>query len=206
MANSYFVSGIGTDIGKTIACAILAEAFKADYWKPIQAGNVESSDPMIIQNLITNTETEIHTPSYSFEIPASPHFAAEKEGRDIEIEKIKIPKTKNRLFIEGAGGLLVPINRNELVIDLIEEWNIPVILVVKNYLGAINHTLLSIEALNHRRIGLTGIIYNGGNRLENVDFIEKFTGIKTLGFIPDLEVINKETISREAAKFAGLTL
>src|SRR5688572_2249516 len=118
---TFFVSGIGTDIGKTIACAILAEAFKADYWKPIQAGNVESSDPMIIQNLITNTETEIHTPSYSFEIPASPHFAAEKEGRDIEIEKIKIPKTRNRLFIEGAGGLLVPINRNELVIDLIEE-------------------------------------------------------------------------------------
>jgi dethiobiotin synthetase len=206
MANSYFVSGIGTDIGKTITCAILTEAFKADYWKPIQAGNIESSDLMIIQNLISNTVTEIHAPSYSFEIPASPHFAAEKEGRDIEIDKIKIPVTKNMLFIEGAGGLLVPINRNELVIDLIEELNVPVILVVKNYLGAINHTLLSIEALKHRRIKLAGIIYNGGNRLENIDFIEKFTGVKTLGYIPDLEVINKETISREAAKFAGLKL
>lgn len=206
MANNYFVSGIGTDIGKTIASAVLCEAFKADYWKPIQAGNVESSDPMIVQNLISNTVTEIHAPSYSFEIPASPHFAAEKEGRDIEIEKIKIPVTRNTLFIEGAGGLLVPINRNELVIDLIEELNIPVILVVRNYLGAINHTLLSIEALKHRRIQLTGIIYNGGNRLENIEFVEKFTGIKTLGSIPDLEVINKETISREAAKFAGLKL
>jgi dethiobiotin synthetase len=206
MANSYFVSGIGTDIGKTISCAVLAEAFKADYWKPIQAGNIESSDPMIIQNLITNTVTEIHIPSYSFELPASPHFAAEKEGIDIEIDKIKIPKTKNTLFIEGAGGLLVPVNRNELVIDLIEELNVPVILVVRNYLGAINHTLLSIEALKQRRIKLTGVIYNGGNRLENIDFIEKFTGARTLGSIPEMEVINKETISREAAKFAGLTL
>jgi dethiobiotin synthetase len=206
MADSYFITGIGTDVGKTIVCALLAEALKADYWKPIQAGNVESSDPMIIRNLISNTVTEIYPPAYSFEIPASPHFAAENEGRDIEIDKIKIPITKNKLIIEGAGGLMVPINRNELVIDLIETLKVPVILVVKNYLGAINHTLLSIEALKNRNLLLAGIIYCGGNRLENVDFIEKFSGIRTLGFIPELEVINKETISAEAAKFAGLTL
>ncbi len=206
MANSYFVTGIGTDIGKTVVCAILTEALKADYWKPIQAGNVESSDPMIIQNLISNTVTEVHPPAYSFELPASPHFSAEMEGKDIELEKIKIPATKNLLFIEGAGGIMVPLNRNELVVDLIQELKTPVILVVMNYLGAINHTLLSIEAVNTRGIKLAGIIYNGGTRSENIDFIEKFTGIKTLGVVPELEVINKQTISREAAKFAHLTL
>ncbi len=206
MAHRYFISGIGTDVGKTIVSAILTEALNADYWKPIQSGNIESSDPMIVQNLITNTYSEIHLPTYSFEIPASPHFASEKEGIEIEMKKIKIPVTKNHLIIEGAGGLLVPLNRKELVIDLIQQFQTPVILVVKNYLGAINHTMLSIEALKNRNIPIAGIIYNGGNRHENIDFIEKHTSVKTLALIPELEVINKQTILKEAAKFTHLIL
>lgn len=206
MANNFFVTGIGTDVGKTIVSAILTEALEADYWKPVQAGNIESSDPMIVSNLITNKVTEIHPSSYSFEIPASPHFAAEKEGIEIELSKIKLPVTKNHLIIEGAGGIMVPLNKKELVIDLISQLNVPVILVVKNYLGAINHTLLSVEALTNRTIPISGIIYNGGNRSENIHLIESYTGLKTLGIIPELEVLNKESISREAAKFAALKL
>jgi dethiobiotin synthetase len=200
----YFITGIGTDVGKTIVAAVLTEALEADYWKPVQAGNVESSDPMIISNLISNKVTEIHRPYYSFEIPASPHFAAEKEGRSIEIKYIKKPVTKNHLVVEGAGGLLVPLNKKELVIDLIVYLQMPVILVVKNYLGAINHTLLSVEALVKRSIPIAGIIFNGGNRNENIPMIESYTGLKTLGHIPDLEMLNKQSISKEAVKFNAL--
>lgn len=200
----FFITGIGTDVGKTIVAAILTEALQADYWKPIQAGNVESSDPMIVSNLITNRLTEIHPPIYSFEIPASPHFAAEKEGASIDLAKIKKPMTKNHLIVEGAGGLLVPLNKKELVIDLISHLKMSVILVVKNYLGAINHTLLSAESLNKRSIPVAGIVFNGGNRNENIPMIESYTGFKTLGIIPDLETLNKQSISREAAKFIAL--
>lgn len=204
MADKFFITGIGTDIGKTVVAAILTEALKADYWKPIEAGNVESSDPMIIANLISNKVTEIHPPSYSFDLPASPHFAAEKEGIEIDLNKIKIPTTKNTLVIEGAGGLMVPLNRKELVIDLVLQLNVPLILVVKNYLGAINHTLLSLNLLAQRKVTVKGIIYNGGTRVENINFIEKYSDIPTLGIIPELDVINKESISREATKFNGL--
>ena len=203
MANNFFVTGIGTDVGKTIVSAILTEALKADYWKPIQAGNVESSDSMMVQNLVTNTQTEIHPPVYAFEMPASPHFAAEKEGVEIHLDAIQIPVTKNHLIIEGAGGVLVPLNKKELVIDLAARLGAPVILVVKNYLGAINHTLLSIEALQKRAIPIAGMIYNDGNRLENIDFIEQYSGIQTIGIIPPLGTINKACILQEAAKFAA---
>lgn len=202
----YFITGIGTDVGKTIVASVLTEALQADYWKPIQAGNVESSDPMIVSNLITNKVTAIHPSAFSFEIPASPHFAAEKEGKNIDIRSIKKPMTKNHLIVEGAGGLLVPLSKKELVIDLINELKMPVILVVKNYLGAINHTLLSAEALIKRSIPIAGIVFNGGNRHENIPMIESYTGFKTLGHIPDLEILNKESISKEAAKFVHLKL
>lgn len=204
--NIFFITGIGTNVGKTIVAAILAEALKADYWKPIQAGNVESSDPMIVSNLVSNKESEIHPPTYSFELPASPNFAAENEGVEINLKKIKIPYTKNTLIIEGAGGLMVPLNKKDLVIDLISYLNVPVILIVQNYLGAINHTILSIEALRKRNISIAGIIYNGGSRSENINFIEQYSNIKTLYIIPELEVINKEIISREAVKFADLNI
>ena len=151
MENSFFITGIGTDVGKTVVAAVLVEALKADYWKPIEAGNVESSDPMIIANLISNKESEIHPSGYSFALPAFPHFAAEKEGIEIDLNKIKIPTTKNTLIIEGAGGLMVPLNRKQLVIDLIMQLNVPVILVVKNYLGAINHTLLTLNLLAEKK-------------------------------------------------------
>jgi dethiobiotin synthetase len=204
MTQQFFITGIGTDVGKTIVSAILAEALQADYWKPIQAGNIESSDTMMVSNLITNQVTEIHPPAYSFAMPASPHFAAEKEGVEIKLNKIKIPITKNHLLIEGAGGIMVPLNKKERMIDWMESLQIPVILVVRNYLGGINHAILSYEALIHKKIPVAGIIYNGGNRSENIAMIENFTGATTLGIIPELEVLNKQTISTEAVKFAGL--
>lgn len=204
MSTTFFITGIGTNIGKTIVSAILAEALQADYWKPIQAGSLENTDEMIVSSLISNMKSVIHPPSYLLQNAASPHFAAEKENIEIDLQKIKLPKTENNLIIEGAGGLMVPLNQRDLVIDLIEQLKVPVIMVVKNYLGAINHTLLSLEVLQNRNIPVVGIIFNGGDRSENTDYIEKYSKLPMLGIIPELEVLNKETISKEAAKFVGL--
>ncbi len=204
MGSSYFITGIGTDIGKTIVSAILTEALHADYWKPIQAGNLGNPDPSMVADLISNRVSAIHPSAYSLSTGASPHYAAEKDGIEIDLQQIKPPLTNNKLIIEGAGGLMVPLNKNELVIDLIIQLKVPVILVVKNYLGAINHSLLSIEILQQKNIPITGIVYNEGTRSENIRFIEDYTGINTLGIVPRLEVLNKAVILKEAAKFASL--
>lgn len=201
---SIFISGIGTDVGKTIVSAILAEAWHADYFKPIQAGNPESGDAVTVKNLISNQQSIIHPSAYTFTHAASPHQAAALENKIIDLNNITLPSTNNPLIIEGAGGLMVPLNEKYLVIDLIKKLNIPVLLVSKNYLGAINHTLLTIEVLKNHSIPMMGIVYNGGDRNENMTFIARYTNIATIGFIPELEVINKEVVLREAAKFASI--
>src|SRR5476649_1485023 len=145
-----FVTGIGTGIGKTIVSAILTEKLKADYWKPIQAGDLDNSDTLKVKSLITNTSSKIHPEAYRLTQACSPHKAAAIDGITIDQKNILLPVTDNKLIIEGAGGLMVPLNNNFLMIDLIQQLNAGVILVVKHYLGSINHTLLSLEALYSR--------------------------------------------------------
>lgn len=156
---NYFVSGIDTDSGKTLASAIFCEAFGADYWKPIQAGLPKDSET--VKSLVTNTQTKIHAEAYLLNTPASPHAAAKKDGITISLDKIKIPPGQNNLIIEGAGGCLVPLNDEHFVIDMIHHLGLPTILVADLYLGSINHTLLSLEALRKRKIPVKGIIFNG---------------------------------------------
>ncbi|HET6225481.1 MAG TPA: dethiobiotin synthase, partial [Bacteroidia bacterium] len=139
-----FVTGIGTDVGKTIVSAVLVEALKADYWKPVQTGSFFSRDTTEVKRIVSNTKSQFFPESYLLKQPMSPHAAAELEGLEIQIDQIKLPATNNHLIIEGAGGLMVPLNRKYFMIDLIEKFNAEVILVVKNYLGSINHTLLSV--------------------------------------------------------------
>src|SRR5690606_23736931 len=115
-----FITGIGTDVGKTIASAIITEALEADYWKPVQAGDLDDSDSHKIKRYISNGKTVIHPNSYAFTTPASPHLSAAIEDITIDLKKIKEPKTTNHLVIEGAGGLFVPLNDNECIIDLIK--------------------------------------------------------------------------------------
>ena len=150
----FFVTGIGTDVGKTIASAILVEALRADYWKPIQAGNLSNTDTLKVRSLISNLISVIHPETYRFSKALSPHAAAQADKVKIKTEKIIVPKTTNILVIEGAGGLMVPLNDKSLVIDLIEKFKAEVILVSNNYLGSINHTLLSVEALKSRNIAI----------------------------------------------------
>ena len=188
----YFITGIGTDIGKTIISAILVEKLQAEYWKPIQAGNLKDSDSHFIQKF-TNCK-KIHPEQFILTEPMSPHAAAKIDNLNINLYEFKIPATNSPLIIEGAGGLMVPINDNDLVLDLIKHFNIPVIIVSKNYLGSINHTLLTIEVLMKNNIQIKGVIFNGDSKPETERIIELHTGIPILGKIPTIEKITKESI------------
>jgi len=152
-----FVTGIGTDVGKTLAAAIVTKALEADYWKPIQAGDLDHSDSHKIQTLV-GSNIKILSNAYALHTPASPHLAAKIDGISIQLSNIITPKTKKNLVIEGAGGVFVPLNATDCVIDLIQP-DYKVIVVSRHYLGSINHTLLTIEALKNRNIPVAGIIF-----------------------------------------------
>ena len=196
-----FVTGIGTGVGKTIVSAILCEAFKADYWKPIQAGNLKDSDLMRVKKLVSNRQTVFHPEVYRLKLAASPHHAAAIENEKIELEKISLPKTSNHLIIEGAGGVLVPLNQNELMIDMIDRMNLPVIIVSHHYLGSINHTLLSAEALRSRGLHILGIVFNGDENKATEQVILRMSKLKMLGRIKKERRINRKMIAGYAAKF-----
>lgn len=191
---NYFITGIGTNIGKTIVSAILTEALEADYWKPIQAGDLENSDTIKVKKLITNKKSKFHKESYCLSQPMSPHASAKLDNIEIDLAKIKFPTTNNNLIIEGAGGLMVPLNEKELIIDLIKKLDVEVILVIKNYLGSINHSLLSIESIKDRNLKVKGIIFNGDENKESEQFILNYSGLRCLGRIHIHKVINKKVI------------
>ena len=191
-----FITGIGTDVGKTIVSAIFTEAFKADYWKPIQCGLPRDSDA--IEDLISNIETETHPERFLFGNALSPHAAARSEKIEIKLSDFKLPSASNILVIEGAGGLMVPLNNKELVIDLINKFDAEVVLVVKNYLGNINHTLLSIEALKNRKIKIAGLVFNGKMLPLTEEVILKQSGLKCLLRIKEEKEITKAVVLRYA--------
>ena len=195
-----FVTGIGTDVGKTIASAILTEALQADYWKPIQAGDLEHSDSIKIKSQISNSKSHIFENSYQLNTPASPHYAAQLDGIAIDINQIKEPKTSNHLVIEGAGGLLVPLNDTDCIIDLIRN-DYEVILVSRHYLGSINHTLLSLEALKNRNIPCAGIIFSGDENPATESIILAKSGVKFLGRIENEPYFDTNVIAYYADQF-----
>ena len=189
-----FITGIGTGIGKTIISAALVEKLKADYWKPVQSGDLDNSDTLKVKSLITNNISVFHPEAYKLTQPFSPHKSAAIDGVSIDKNKIILPETDNTLIIEGAGGLMVPLKDNFLMIDLIKQLNTGVILVSQNYLGSINHTLLSIEALKNRDIPIKGIIFNGLKDIYSEEFILDYSGVELLGHVPEYPVINKKNI------------
>lgn len=176
----YFVTGIGTGIGKTVFSAVLTEALSADYWKPVQAGDLKHTDTMKVRELISNKISVLHPEVYRLTKPMSPHAAAAYDKIKIDFNKIKMPKTPKTLIIEGAGGLMVPLNETQFIIDLIKKLKAEVILVVKNYLGSINHTLLTIQALQNKKIPIAGIVFNGKQVKSSEDFILNHTKLKCI--------------------------
>ena len=196
---NYFITGISTEVGKTIASAILVEALEADYWKPVQAGDLDNSDMHKVKRLVSNSKSVFHPNSYALETPMSPHGAAEIDGLTIDLKKIKAPNTKNNLVIEGAGGLMVPLNNKETILDVIQP-NYKVIVVSRHYLGSINHTLLTINTLKEKGFDVS-LIYSGNEHKSTESIIKKMTGVTIIGRIEDEPYFDKNVIKEYADKF-----
>jgi dethiobiotin synthetase len=196
-----FVTGIGTDVGKTVASAIICEALQADYWKPVQTGSYFSTDSDKLKKYIRNERTKIHPESYVLRQYMSPHAAAELEGKHITLDSIHVPKADNVMVIEGAGGIMVPLNDREFIVDLIIKCEAEVVLVIQNYLGSINHSILSIDALKFRNIPVLGIVFNGPPHKLSEDIILSYSGLKCIGRIQKEAVINSDVIAKYAEQF-----
>ncbi|MEL7159205.1 MAG: dethiobiotin synthase [Bacteroidota bacterium] len=199
----YFLTGIHTDAGKTVTAAFLQLVLDADYWKPIQAGDLDFGDTDRVKAWTGSPAERFHPVRHALRTPASPHYAARLDGVEITLKDFTVPDTGNRpLIVEGAGGLLVPINDRETVADLIVQTGLPVILASRHYLGSINHTLLSIAYLRQRNIPLAGLIYSGGNSPETVRIVGKQTGVWPLVELPELPQLSPENF-RELATTLG---
>lgn len=194
-----FVTGISTEVGKTIVSAIITEALEADYWKPIQAGDLGNSDSHKIEQFISNTKTKIHSNSYALKTPMSPHGAAEIDGVQIDLKKISEPDTNNHLVIEGAGGLLVPLNDEDTIFDLIQP-GYKVIVVSRHYLGSINHTLLTINTLQNKGFQ-PAIIFSGNEHFTTESIILKKTKAKFLGRINEESYFDEAVVKKYAVRF-----
>jgi dethiobiotin synthetase len=195
-----FITGISTDVGKTIASAIIVEALQADYWKPIQAGDLDHSDTYKVQSLVSNKQSHFHSNSYALQTPASPHLAAAIDGITIAMNQIQEPHTNNHLVVEGAGGILVPLNETQSVVDLIQP-DYKVIVVSRHYLGSINHTLLTIEALQNRKIQVAGIIFSGDENTSSESIILSRTAVPFIGRIAQEPYFDTNVISEYADAF-----
>ncbi|NID10655.1 dethiobiotin synthase [Fibrivirga algicola] len=197
-----FIAGIGTEVGKTVASAVVVEALQADYWKPIQSGFPPDSDRVTVQGLTSNTRSQFHPETYLLRKPLSPHAAAAAEDITIDPARLVPPVTTNSLVAELAGGLMVPITETYLNIDFVASLGWPVVLVTRNYLGSINHTLLSVEALRQRNIPILGLIINGPSVPATESVLLSYTGLPCLVRIQDEPDLTPDVIKRYAAQFS----
>jgi len=205
-----FISGTDTNVGKTIASAFLVKLLGADYWKPIQCGDLDKSDSMTVSKLLgEDYKGVLHPERYALRTPQSPHLCAKEEGLEIQLSDFTLPKSSRLLIVEGAGGSLVPLNNEDTVIDLAAHLGLPVILVTRFYLGAYNHTLLSIEAIQRRGIPILGLILNQGDNREFREYISRKTKLEFLAIIPKWdkvpELITEELSLRSLTAF-GMTI
>lgn len=199
-----FVTGIGTNVGKTLVSAILTETLQADYWKPIQSGTIEGQDSLTVEKLISNSKSTIHPESYLLKEPLSPHYAAKIDGVEILLNQFETPKTNNDLIIEGAGGILVPLNQHDFVIQIAQQCDAEVVLVIQNYLGCINHSLLSINYLLTNGYKLKYLVFNGDfeDEVKHI-IISQAKDIKHIN-IPFLKHINPQSITNTAMEIKQL--
>jgi dethiobiotin synthetase len=203
-----FITAIGTDSGKTLVSAIVTEALQADYWKPVQSGLPRDTET--VQSLVSNTVSQFHREAYLLREPLSPHASAAIDGVRIDLNQINLPLTHNRLVVEGAGGMLVPLNDSDFVIDLADRFAAEVILVANLYLGSINHTLLSVAELKRRaaagRFTIKGIIFNRCPVETSEQIILHHTGLPCLLRIGNHEVVTKELVKQYAEKLGEVGL
>jgi len=193
------IVGIHTGIGKTVCSAILCEALGFDYWKPVQAGELSNTDSMFVKRNVSNPKCNVHPERYVLQTASSPHYAASLENIEIKRSDFELPKTGNSLVVETAGGLMSPLANNFLNIDLIEHLHLPSILISNNYLGSINHTLLTFSALKMRDIPMLGIIFMGDSTPPSENIILERTELKQICAIPKIENLDREAIKKFAS-------
>lgn len=198
----YIVAGIGTEVGKTVISAILVEKLQADYWKPVQAGELDFSDTHKVSSWISNDKSVFHPERYRLHTPMSPHAAADIDQVKIDLADFQLPQTDNALIVELAGGLMVPLNQEQLIIDLVAQLGLPVILVSYYYLGSINHTLLSIDALKARNIPIKGIIFNGTEVPTTKEVILNYAQIPYLGSVSADQEPSQEMVKAATAQIS----
>ncbi len=198
MNTNLIVAGVGTEVGKTVASAVLVEALQADYWKPVQSGYPPDSDTDTVRALVSNSRSQFHPETYRLREPLSPHAAAAIEGITIDPAQLVPPKTDGSLVVELAGGLMVPLTDTYLNIDFIAQLGWPVVLVTRNYLGSINHTLLSVEALRRRSIPILGLIINGPAVAATESVLLGYTGLPCLLRIHDEPILTAGVVKRYA--------
>jgi dethiobiotin synthetase len=194
MSKAYIVTGTDTGIGKTTVAAMLVLALDAVYWKPIQSGTEEGTDRQRVQALTQLPDDRLLPERYVLSQPLSPHRAAELDGIEIKAEALVLPAFDRTLVIEGAGGLMVPVTRDKLQIEVFADWSLPIILCARTALGTINHTLLSIEALRGRHMRLHGLIFVGDDSPDNMRTIADFSGARILGLVPRLDRIGRAAL------------
>jgi dethiobiotin synthetase len=190
----YVISAIHTGSGKTLLSSLLVAALDAYYWKPVQAGRDPETDAEFVARAAQALPAKILPESYLLHWPASPHAAAEKEGIEILPHNLIPPQPPGPLIIEGAGGLMVPLNRKMVYADVFQSWKLPVVLVINTYLGSINHALLSLEAMKARNIPIHGIVFNDEGRPESEEIIEQLSGVKVLARLPRIEKVDKQSL------------
>lgn len=200
MSTQIVVVGTDTDIGKTIFAAALVAAFDGYYWKPVQAGLDGETDTQLVQRLSGLGAERMLPEAYRLKTPASPHFAADRDGVEIDASRLMPPQTQQPLIIEAAGGLAVPLTRNLLQIDLLARWKRPVVLCARTALGTINHSLLSVEALKRRAIPILGVAFIGAENADSQRTICAMGSVKYLGRLPILDPLTPQSLRTAFAK------
>lgn len=208
-----FITGIGTAVGKTVVSSIVTEALQADYWKPVQAGYADGTDSEWVKSRLSNKKSIVHPESYKLKLSASPHIAAREEKVEIRLDEIvrqfevirAVPRSNpdSWLVMEGAGGLLVPLNEKELTIDLIQKLQAFVIIVSRNYLGSINHSLLTARVGQSKRLNFLGWVFND-RYLDYENEIVQWTGIPAIASIPFSEHVDQAFIKQQADRIKPL--
>lgn len=194
MTGDLFVTGTDTGVGKTLLSALLVAALDRRYWKPIQTGACEGTDRAAVTKWAGVPAESTYPEAFLFDPPVSPHLAAEQQGVRIDLQKIRRPADSHRIVIEGAGGVMVPINEGALMIDLIRHLQSPVVVAARAALGTINHTLLTVAALRNANVELAGVVMTGKENSDNRRAIERYGNVPVIGTIPWLDSIDRSSL------------
>ena len=203
MRRAFVIVGTDTDVGKTVFSAALAAMLGAHYWKPVQTGLGEETDSQTVARLGGLAAERILPEAWRLPLPASPHIAARAAGVEIDVARLEPPQGMTPLIVETAGGVMVPLTDHFLTVDLLARWGLPAIVVSRTALGAINHSLLTLEALRRRHVPVHGLAFVGDEYAMAQQTIERLGNVRVLGRLPRLDPLNRESLRAAfAARFS----